>query len=143
MRSWSFRSSFTMPAPRDRVHGVLVDLERYPAWWRQVRAVAKLGADDALVVCRSTLPYSLHLHLHAENRSPELLETSIDGDLVGSVRWHLADHPSGTQLDFEQDVTVAGRLLTLGSYAARPLLRWNHDRMMAGCQEGLLSRVDV
>jgi hypothetical protein len=38
---------------------------------------------------------------------------------------------------------VAGRLLTIGSYAARPLLRWNHDRMMAGCREGLLSRVEV
>jgi hypothetical protein len=143
MRSWSFRSSFTVPVPRDRVHDVLVDLEGYPSWWRQVRAVARLGADDALVVCRSALPYSLHLHLHAVHRLPDLLETAIDGDLVGAVRWRLADHPSGTQLDFEQDVTVAGRFLTIGSYAARPLLRWNHDRMMAGCEEGLRSRVDV
>jgi hypothetical protein len=143
MRTWSFRSSFEVPAARDRVHEVLVDLEGYPSWWRQVRAVAKLGEDDALVVCRSALPYSLHLHLHAVHRRPDLLETSIDGDLVGVVRWHLTDHPGGTKLDFEQDVKVAGRLLTIGSYAARPLLRWNHDRMMAGCQEGLRSRVDV
>lgn len=143
MRTWSFRSSFEVPAPRDRVHEVLVDLERYPSWWRQVRAVARLGADDALVVCRSTLPYSLHLHLHAVHRRPDLLETAIDGDLVGVVRWRLTDHSSGTKLDFEQDVRVASRLLTIGSYAARPLLRWNHDRMMSGCERGLRSRVDV
>jgi len=141
MRTWSFRSSFDVAAPRDRVHEVLVDLEGYPSWWRQVRAVAKLGADDALVVCRSALPYSLHLHLHAVHRRPDLLETAIDGDLVGVVRWRLAEVPSGTSLDFEQDVRVAGRLLTLGSYVARPALRWNHDRMMVGCREGLLSRV--
>jgi hypothetical protein len=143
MRTWSFRSSFTVPAPCARVHDVLADLESYPSWWRQVRAVVRLGEDDALVVCRSVLPYSLHLHLHAVHRLPDLLETSIDGDLVGSVRWRLADHPSGTQLDFEQDVTVAGRLLTIGSYVARPLLRWNHEWMIRGCREGLLSRVDV
>jgi len=143
MRTWSFRSSFVVPAPRDRVQALLVDLEGYPSWWPQVRAVARLGDDDALVVCRSALPYSLHLHLHAVHRLPDLLETTIDGDLVGVVRWRLADHPSGTKLDFEQDVRVAGRFLTIGSYAVRPLLRWNHERMMAGCEEGLRSRVDV
>jgi len=143
MRTWSFRSAFEVAAPRDRVHEVLVDLERYPSWWRQVRAVARLGADEALVVCRSALPYSLHLHLHAVHRRPDLLETSIDGDLVGVVRWRLADRPSGTGLEFEQDVRVAGRLLTIGSYAARPVLRWNHERMMVGCEQGLRSAVDV
>jgi carbon monoxide dehydrogenase subunit G len=143
MKTWSFRTSFVVPAPRDRVHDILVDLENYPSWWRQVRAVAKLGEDDALVVCRSALPYSLHLQLHAVHRMPDLLETAIDGDLVGVVRWRLADHPSGTKLNFEQDVRVAGRLLTIGSYVARPLLQWNHDRMMAGCEAGLRSRVDV
>ena len=141
MRTWSFRSSFEVAAPRDQVHEVLVDLEGYPSWWRQVRAVARLGEDDALVVCRSALPYSLHLHLHAVHRRPDLLETAIDGDLVGVVRFRLADQPSGTSLEFEQDVRVAGRLLTIASYAARPVLRWNHERMMAGCRDGLVARL--
>ena len=44
-------------------------------------------------------------------------------------------------MDFEQDVQVTGRLLRAASYAARPLLHWNHDRMMAGCIAGLRARL--
>ena len=50
---------------------------------------------------------------------------------------------AGTRLDFEQDVTAEGRLLGLASYVARPLLTWNHDRMMAGCLAGLRAQLGV
>jgi hypothetical protein len=138
---YSFRRSWTVPFSLDRVHALLVDLERYPEWWPQVRAVAKLGEDDALVVCRSVLPYSLDLVLHAERRDPTHLETSLSGDLEGSVRWYLTDLGSETRMDFEQDVCVAGRLLGLASRAARPVMVWNHERMMRGCLAGLRDRL--
>ena len=35
------------------------------------------------------------------------------------------------------DVLVTGRFLRLASGAARPLMVWNHDRMMRGCVAGL------
>jgi carbon monoxide dehydrogenase subunit G len=139
--AFSFRERWVVAAPRERVHEVLADLEHYPRWWPQVRAVAKLGEDDARVLCRSALPYTLDLLLHAEHRAPHLLETTLAGDLEGVVRWRLDDAGASTRLDFEQDVRVAGRLLGLASYAARPVLRWNHDRMMAGCLVGLRGRL--
>jgi hypothetical protein len=108
-----------------------------------VRAVAKITDDDARVLCRSVLPYTLDLFLHAERLDPLLLETSLAGDLDGVVRWRLSEAPGGTRMDFEQDVHVTGRLLRLASYAARPLLHWNHDRMMAGCLTGLRARLEV
>ncbi|GAA4713211.1 SRPBCC family protein [Nocardioides conyzicola] len=126
-----------MPAD---VHGVLVDLERYPSWWPEVLAVASLGPDDARVLCRSALPYTLDLVLHAVNRSPGVLEVAVSGDLVGSVRYDLSPVPGGTRLDFAQEVRVAG-LLGLASYVAGPLMRWNHDRMMRGCRQGLAARL--
>jgi len=143
---YSFRRSWTVPFPVARVHALLVDLERYPEWWPQVRAVAKLGEDDALVVCRSVLPYSLDLLLHAEVREPTHLETTLSGDLEGVVRWYLTDlgpSDSGpqTRMDFEQDVRVTGRLLRIASGAARPVMVWNHDRMMRGCLDGLHARL--
>jgi Polyketide cyclase / dehydrase and lipid transport len=145
---YSFRVSWTVPFPRERVHAVLVDLERYPEWWPQVRAVVSLGEDDALVVARSVLPYSLELVLHAERRDPTHLETTLRGDLEGVVRWYLTDlDPPGigprTRMDFEQDVQVTGRLLRLASRAGRPLLTWNHERMMRGCFAGLNDRLDA
>jgi hypothetical protein len=139
--AYSFRGSWTVPFPIGQVHALLVDLERYPEWWPQVRAVARLGDDDAMVVCRSALPYSLDLHLHAEHREPTHLETSLSGDLQGVARWYLADLGPETRMDFEQDVEVTGWWLRLVSGAARPLLTWNHHRMMKGCLGGLAARL--
>lgn len=140
--SYSFRGTWTVAAAPEAVHDILVDLERYPDWWPQVRAVAKLGPDDARVLCRSALPYTLDLVLHAEHREPPLLETTISGDLDGVVRWRLLPADGGTRMEFEQDVRV-GRLLALASYVARPLLTWNHHRMMDGCIAGLRARLGV
>lgn len=140
-RRYAFHASWHVAAPPDAVHGTLVDLEHYPDWWPQVRAVASLGPDDAWVVCRSTLPYSLDLLLHAVNRSAELLEVRIAGDLDGWVRFALSAADGGTRLDFTQEVAVRG-LLGAASYIGRPLLRWNHHRMMAGFAAGLRARLD-
>lgn len=140
-RNFSFRDEWTVSGAMADVQAVLVDLEHYPSWWPQVRAVAKLGPDDALVVCRSVLPYSLQVRLHAVHREPDLLETVLDGDLEGVARWRLTPIDGGTHMRFEQDVRVTGRLLGFASYAARPVLTWNHDRMMAGCIAGLRARV--
>ena len=138
--SFAFRDGWDVAAPPAAVHDLLVDLEHYPDWWPQVVAVASLGPDDARVLCRSTLPYTLDLVLHAVNRSPGVLEVGVSGDLLGSVRFALSPVDGGTRLDFAQEVRVPGWLGAL-SYVAGPVLRWNHDRMMAGCRQGLRSRL--
>jgi hypothetical protein len=140
-RHFTFGGSWLVPAPPDRVHAVLVDLEHYPEWWRQVRAVAKIDDDRARVLCRSTLPYTLDLVLTAEERGPALLQTRLDGDLTGWVRWRIGSDPAGTRLDLEQEVAVTGRFMALAAAVARPPLRWNHERMMTGCLAGLGDRL--
>jgi hypothetical protein len=137
VRPFTFQRTFVIPAPVDRVQAVLVDLEFYSAWWPEVVAVAKLSDDDALVVCRSALPYELELHLTAVHREPERLEVAIDGDLVGFARFELFEDPAGARLEFTEEVAVAGAALRLAVFIGRPLLVWNHDRMMASCIEGL------
>lgn len=139
-RGFEFRESWTVPAPRDRVAALLLDLEHYPDWWPQVRAVAKVDDDHAWVLCRSTLPYTLDLLLTAVHREADLLETAISGDLVGSVRWRLSDAGAGTRLDYEQEVDLGSRVLRAAAVPLRPLLAWNHGRMMAGCRDGLRQR---
>ncbi|KRF18851.1 hypothetical protein ASG90_02860 [Nocardioides sp. Soil797] len=129
-RHFRFSGQWLVDAPHDALHARLVDLEHYPDWWPEIRAVASLGDDDALVVVRSRLPYDLELHLHAEHRRADLLETTLDGDLVGWVRWRLEPRGDRTHLVFEQEVEVAGRLLGAAAYVVRPLLVWNHNRMM-------------
>jgi carbon monoxide dehydrogenase subunit G len=137
---YSFSGTWSVDAPSSCVHEVLVDLEHYPEWWPQVLAVASLGPDDAQVLCRSALPYTLDLRLHAVRRDPGRLEVALSGDLEGTAAWRLTDLGGRTRLDFDQQVTVGGGL-ALVSPLVRRLLRWNHARMMCGCVEGLRDRV--
>src|SRR5690349_5138242 len=97
-RSFAFSDSWVVDAPVDDVAATLVDLEHYPRWWPQVRAVAKLGPDTAWVRCRSTLPYTLDLVLDAVSRTPPVVEVAIGGDLDGYARFTLAAHGSRTRL---------------------------------------------
>lgn len=141
-RGFAFAETWAVDAPPPRVHEVLLDLEHYPDWWPQVVAVARVDDDHARVLCRSVLPYTLDLWLTATHRDPARLETRLEGDLVGWVRWRLSPAAGGrTRLDFEQQVVTTGRLLALSAYVARPVLRWNHHRMMAGCLAGLRERL--
>lgn len=138
---YSFTASWTVPAAPGAVAAVVTDLERYPEWWPQVRAVAKLGPDTARVLCRSALPYTLDLVLDAVSRSLPTVEVAVSGDLEGRVRWTLLPEGGGTRMDFEQEVAVRGGALAAASYVARPLLAWNHHRMMLGCERGLRERL--
>ncbi|HET9419699.1 MAG TPA: SRPBCC family protein [Nocardioides sp.] len=138
--AYEFRGTWSVAAPLDAVREAAVDLEHYPEWWPQIRAVVKLGPDDARVLCRSTLPYTLDLVLHAVSREGSVLEVEVSGDLDGSVRWELTPEDGGTRMDFEQQVVVRGALAVV-SYVGRPLLQWNHHRMMLGCIAGLRERL--
>jgi len=139
--SYSFTASWVTPAPVADVAGTVLDLERYPEWWPQVRAVAKLGPDTARVLCRSALPYTLDLVLDAVSREAPVLEVAVSGDLDGWVRWTLVPEDGGTRTDFTQEVSVTGALAA-SSYVVRPLLVWNHHRMMRGCEQGLRERLE-
>jgi hypothetical protein len=141
LRTYSFSSTSTLEAPRKQVHDVLVDLEFYADWWPQVRAVAKVDGDHALVVCRSALPYDLELELTAVSRDLDLLEVGIDGPIRGWARYYLDElGPGRTLLRFEQEVRAEAPMFVVASYAAKPLLVWNHHRMMRGADQGLRAR---
>lgn len=138
--SYTFTDAWHLDAAPEAVRDVVADLEHYPQWWPQVVAVAKLGPDDAWVRCRSALPYTLDLVLHAVSRELPVLEVAVSGDLEGTVRFALSPSYGGTLLRLEQEVSVVG-LLGVLTPLVRPVLVWNHDRMMRGCVSGLRRRL--
>lgn len=142
VRAYEFVDVWDVAAPVEEVARVLTDLEHYPQWWPQVRAVAKLGPDTAWVRCSSALPYTLDLVLDAVSRTPPVVEVALSGDLEGFARFRLTPSAVGTRLDFRQEVSVSG-LLALASYVGRPVLTWNHARMMVGCRDGLAQRLSA
>ena len=137
---FAFRDRWLLPAPPPAVRDVLVDLERYPLWWPQIVAVASLGPDDARVLCRSALPYTLDLVMHAVSRELPVLHVELAGHLRGSVRWRLSEEGAGTGVDLAQEVTVHGPVAPFAAVLS-PLARWNHGRMMAGGLAGLRRRL--
>ncbi|HEU4513330.1 MAG TPA: SRPBCC family protein [Nocardioidaceae bacterium] len=140
---YRFEHAWSLPARQDALFHLLADVAAYPTWWPQVRAVAGVDEDTAHVVVRSVLPYSLDLTLvrAVEDADAGVLEARIHGQLEGWSRWRLSGNGSSTRLLYEQEVTVQGRLMELGSRLARPLLVANHDAMMRGGRNGLLARV--
>lgn len=142
MPTFSFHERWWLPAAPAAVRDVLVDLHGYTEWWPQVVAVASLGPDDARVLCRSALPYTLDLVVHAVGRELPVLEVELAGHLRGRVRWRLDPEDGGTRLDLAQRVSVHGPVAPLAALA-RPLASWNHGRMMAGGLAGLRARLAV
>ena len=125
---YEFRGTWSRPAPLEAVREAVVDLEHYPEWWPQIRAVAKLGPDDARVLCRSALPYTLDLVLHAVSR--EGLGARGRGvrrpGRLGPVGARAG--AGGTRMEFEQQVVVSG--------AARARRRTSSARCCAGTTTG-------
>ena len=135
--SFRFEHRWWLDAPLDSAYDVLVDLERYPEWWPQVRAVAKLGEDHGLVLCRAVLPFTLHLELRPEIRDPAgVLQVSIDGDLRGWSRFTLTPRGSGTGVHYEQKVETQRGVLHATRFV-QGLVRANHTWMMRSCRQGL------
>ncbi|MDR7251549.1 hypothetical protein J2X46_000521 [Nocardioides sp. BE266] len=140
MTTFRFERAWDVAAAPDAVRQVLLDLEFYPEWWPQVLAVAKIDDDTARVLCRSVLPYTLDLVLHAEERGPDVLRSAISGDLEGWSAFHVRAAGADTHLVYEQTVVVAHRALASVSRVLGPVLRWNHEQMMRGCERGLAGR---
>lgn len=135
-RRYVFGHRCHVAASPDLVREAVLDVEHYPRWWRQIRAVGKLGPDTALVVVRSVLPYDLEVVLDAVNRGPQRLEVRLSGAMEGHAAWTLAPGAGGTRLAYEQVVDVNGALAA-ASYAVKPLLAWNHSVMMRGFDRGI------
>lgn len=145
MSTWyRFEERWLLDTTRQAAYDVLVDVAMYPKWWRHVRAVAKLGEDHALVVCRSVLPFDLHLELRPVVRDPleGVLEVSIDGDLDGWSRFTLTPGDDGLDVHYVQEVVTRGPLLDTTRFV-RPLARANHAWMMRSARRGLSARVGV
>ncbi|HSV37379.1 MAG TPA: SRPBCC family protein [Nocardioidaceae bacterium] len=140
--SFRFEHRWLLDAEAGAAYDVLVDVERYPEWWPQISAVAKLGEDHALVLCRSVLPFTLHLELRPVVRDPDagVLHVSIDGDLEGWSRFTLSPTDAGLDVFYEQEVETRRPMLDATRWVRRAV-RTNHTWMMRSARVGLETRV--
>ncbi|MGO8871091.1 MAG: SRPBCC family protein [Acidimicrobiales bacterium] len=136
---YRFRSVWLLGVRPATVYEALERFEDYPRWWPEVRRLRLVDEECCEVTCRSVLPYDLTFLLRPARRDPDagVLEASMSGDLNGFSRWRIRDHPEGSRLVFEEEVTVHKRLLCRLAPVARPAFRANHAVMMRHARAGL------
>jgi hypothetical protein len=134
-----FRSTWRIDADPDRVYATLADVATYPSWWPQVHAATQLDDVSGELRCRSMLPYDLVFVARREIEDAErrILRATLDGGLAGTSQWEIASDGAATLAVFDEDVVVRKALIRLVGPVARPILRYNHDRMMRAGERGL------
>jgi hypothetical protein len=133
-----FHHVWELDATVTRVFRALADVERYAAWWPQVRRTERIDDESGRAAIRSFLPYTLDLVLRRETEDPEsgTLRVGVSGDLEGWCQWQL-EPGLGTRAVFDQEAVVTPRLLVRTAHVTGPLLRANHAWMMRSGRLGL------
>ena len=134
-----FRTEWRVSASPDAVYAALADVPAYPGWWPEVRATRELGEGVGEIRCRSLLPYDLVLIASRVVEDPfgRILRAHLDGDLIGTSEWTISAEGSGALAVFDEDVRVGKVAVRAAGRLARPVLRFNHDRMMRSGERGL------
>ncbi|WP_249040333.1 SRPBCC family protein [Streptomyces chryseus] len=130
----------------DAVRRALEQVDAYPRWWPQVRAVTRLDENTGVVRVRSFLPYELVVAVREKRRAPEagVLEVAISGDMDGWARWTVRPRGAdGTRAVYEQEVEVRKTLVRRLAVPGRPLLIANHALMMRGGRRALAAALAV
>jgi uncharacterized protein YndB with AHSA1/START domain len=145
MADYTFLTTWCFDAPIEPVWALIERPERYPEWWKGVRAVDLLRAGDADGVgqvsrlrWRSVLPYTLTFDVHVTRvQAPNLIEGDATGELEGRGVWRLYAAPGGTAVVYDWRVRTTEAWMNALGPLARPAFAWNHDLVMRQGGEGL------
>jgi polyketide cyclase/dehydrase/lipid transport protein len=148
---YHFVTDWRFHAPLKRVWSVVLDIERYPGWWKNFRRVAITRGDGksvgSIIECevRGSLPYSLRYALEVveANEDRHILLRST-GDLVGTGRWAFSEtEPGISKVAYYWDVATTNPILNLLAPLARGALARNHEHVMANGYASLRPHVEA
>jgi uncharacterized protein YndB with AHSA1/START domain len=142
-------TEFTLAAPRAAVFRLICNAPAWPQWWRGCARVDEIGAGGVngvgaryRVVWRTRLRRMLTLDSEViEVEDGTLLRTRCRGDLEAGGTWRLADAPPGTRVQHLWVVDARAAWVPWLAFAAVPLLRLEHDRLMRAGAVGMAARL--
>ena len=149
---YQFVTTWTIPAPAERIWKELMAPEQWPTWWRGVERVdlVKPGAGAHGVgavrdyTWRSALPYQLTFRMETIRVEPcRLIEGQATGELEGSGCWRLTPGKTGTKVEYDWQVVANKWWMRWLAPLARAAFEWNHDVVMEWGRQGLMRRVGV
>ena len=151
MAEYAFLTAWRVAAPRDAVFEVIHASEEWPRWWDGVESVIKLEDGDAegrgslgKYTWRSALRYRLEFEMRITRVDrPQRMDGQAVGELTGTGTWHLYEDDNATTVLFEWRVRTTRWWMNALAPIARPVFRWNHDRLMRAGGRGLARRLGV
>ena len=150
MREYAFLTTWLLDAPREAVWDVIYDVERWPEWWRGVKAVDAVRPGDENGVgavyrhrWQSVLPYTVAFEVELTHvEPPELIAADARGELAGVGRWRMYAGRE-TAVTYEWRVRTTRPWMNAVAPAARSVFEWNHNAIMRRGAEGLARRLNA
>jgi hypothetical protein len=151
MAEYAFLTAWRVAAGREAVFEVLHASERWPEWWHGLERVVKLEEGDAdgrgslgRYTWRSVMHYRLEFEMRITRVDrPHRMDGLATGDLAGTGSWRLYEDDGATAVLFEWRVHTTRWWMNWLAPLARPVFRWNHDRLMRAGGRGLAERLRV
>jgi hypothetical protein len=145
MTRYRCTSEWEVDASIDRTWDALLDVGKWPSWWRGFRAVERLAGGEPSGVgmrirqhWRSLLPYTVVLDLEMTRvERHRLLEGRATGDMAGTCTWSFEDLGGRTRVRFELDVRPTRWWMRLPVPFAGRIFAWNVGAIMGWGSEGL------
>lgn len=145
MGYYEFVTVWRIDAPREAVWDAIYRSECWPDWWPGAESVVELekGSGEGIGNLRryrwkGALPYRLTFDIRTRRlQVGELIEGTAEGDVEGNGLWSFAGNADKTIVRYEWRVRTKKRWMMLLEPVARPLFRWNHDKIMEWGAVGL------
>ena len=151
MSLYNFITDWKFNAPVENVWKEIHSMDTWPEWWKYVKSVRLVRAgdqDDLQSIRRITwstaLPYTITFDSELIFLKPyERIEGNVYGELTGTGTWIFFYENNHTHVRYEWRVETTKKWMNLLEPIARPLFKWNHDKVMQAGYEGLQKRLNV
>lgn len=145
MAEFQFVTVWRIEAPRTRVCDAISQCLHWPRWWRGVVRVEEVepGDEDGVGSLRrftwkGWLPYRLTFDVRVTRVVPlTVLEGRASGEVEGIGRWQFSNQGDVTEVRYDWHVRTNRPWINVLAPIARPLFKWNHDRVMRQGAEGM------
>jgi len=125
--TYHFTTEWRFRAPVEQAWSVILDIQRYPGWWKNFRRVKVIRGDGK-----------------SEAERPRHIMLRSTGDLVGTGRWAFSQPvPEECLAIYYWDVATTNPILNLIAPLARGALAANHTRVMANGYAALRPHVEA
>lgn len=138
-------TEWRLAAPRSRVWTLIRNVEAWPDWWPNVRAVRCISPGDESglgavheFTWGTALPYRIVLRMGVVGIDPlQRIEGVATGDLEGRGAWTFEDMPGGTIVRYRWTVRTEKSWMKYLAPLLHRLFAWNHGKVMHAGRIGI------